>query len=327
MLRKIGKLELDKEIESLLAAYEIIAPFEIPAKGIFYEAINKDSVKDIYWGDLFTTEPVKKFFLWPSEYFSLEELPPVSQKKRIVLGVRPCEAKGLELLDKIFDADYKDSFYINNRQRTLIIGLVCNQPQKGCFCTSLDGSPVESRGMDVLLFREKESFVVEIISQAGKDIFSSLGKELTSEEDKSWALSKEKLIGNLNKKKIPSLKELDNIFVSDYWGQVSGTCLSCGICTYLCPTCHCFDLVDEARKKLRCYDGCAFSDFTLEASGENPRPSKKERYRQRVYHKFNYFKKNFSENLCVGCGRCIRFCPVKIDISEVVSKAPVSNNL
>ena len=80
--------------------------------------------------------------------------------------------------------------------------------------------------------------------------------------------------------------------------------------------------MDEKRKRMRCYDGCAFADFTAEASGENPRPTKRERYRQRVYHKFDYFKKNFGENLCVGCGRCIRHCPVKIDISEIIDKAP-----
>jgi len=117
---------------------------------------------------------------------------------------------------------------------------------------------------------------------------------------------------------------LDKIFEHEYWQEVSRACLSCGICTYLCPTCHCFDLVDEERKRLRCYDGCSFPDFTLQASGENPSPTKKERYRQRVYHKFDYFKKNFGENLCVGCGRCIRYCPVKIDIAEIVANAPIS---
>ncbi|MBU3911258.1 MAG: 4Fe-4S dicluster domain-containing protein, partial [Candidatus Omnitrophica bacterium] len=135
-------------------------------------------------------------------------------------------------------------------------------------------------------------------------------------------LDKDKML-TLVKKKIKTPENLDKVFESGYWDEVSKPCISCGVCTFLCPTCHCFDLVDEERKKLRCYDGCSFPDFTLEASGVNPRPTKKERYRQRVYHKFDYFKKNFGENLCVGCGRCIRYCPVKIDIADIVDKAPI----
>ncbi len=332
MIQKIvTKEELYKLLDSLLQDFEVIGPKELASRGFFYETIKNP--QDLYLGEGFTTEPVKKFFLSPSEWLlksqfkdgkdSLEEIS-LPDNKRLIIGVRPCEARGLVLLDKVYDSEYKDDFYVHNRKRTIIVGLSCIKPNRTCFCTSMEGSPVESRGMDAILHETEKGFILEIVTDKGKDIFGSLGQDLSEDEIKSWELDKEKR-ENLVKTKIKIAKPeiLDKIFESDYWKKVSLSCLSCGICTYLCPTCHCFDLVDEKRRRLRCYDGCAFSDFTLEASGVNPRPSKKERYRQRVFHKFDYFKKNFGENLCVGCGRCIRYCPVKIDISEIVDKAPV----
>jgi ferredoxin len=331
MLKIITKEDLDKTLTSLLSDFEIIGSRELSHKGIFYEPIT--DLKDLYWGEGFATEPVKKFFLSPWEYLFkgrydhgkevLEDLS-LPENKRIIIGVRPCEAMGLTLLDKVFNAEeYKDEFYLNNRKRTILVGLSCLKPNKSCFCTSLGGSPASNRGLDALIFPVGNDLIIEIISESAKEIFDSKGRDLSKEETKAWEADKQRIKESLTCRiKVP--ESLDSIFESGYWGDVSGACVSCGICTFLCPTCHCFDLVDEKRKRLRCYDGCAFGDFTMEASGVNPRPSKQERYRQRVFHKFDYFKKNFKENLCVGCGRCIRHCPVKINIAEIVANAPIS---
>ncbi len=344
MPRIITKEDLYKLLDSLVKDFEVIGPQELPNKGIFYQRIM--NTEGLYLGDGFTIEPIKKFFLSPSEWLFKEKYKegnnvlediPLPKNKRIVIGVRHCEVRALSLLDKVFDSEYKDSSYINNRKRTTIIGLSCAQPDKYCFCTSMGGSPAETSGMDAVIFatggspesvrgehnrgRIENRFVVEMLTDKGKDIFGSVGKELNESAIKAGESDKEKRRKLLEKKiKVP--ESLDAVFESDYWNKVSFSCIGCGICTFLCPSCHCFDLVDEERKRLRCYDGCAFSDFTLEASGVNPRPAKKERYRQRVFHKFDYFKKNFGENLCVGCGRCIRHCPVKIDIAEIVANAP-----
>lgn len=330
MLKIISKEDIHKILTSLLSDFEIIGPRAISGKGIFYEPLT--DMKDLCWGEGFAMEPVKKFFLSPSEYLFkgrydygnevLEDLP-LPGNKRLIIGVRPCEAIGLTLLDKVFNTeDYKDEFYLNNRKRTILVGLSCLKPDKSCFCTSLGGSPVSSRGLDALFFPIGNEFIIEIIAERAKDIFGSLGRDLSKEETKAWVADKERRKESLDYR-IKAPESLDKIFESEYWSHISQACISCGICTFLCPTCYCFDLVDEERKRLRCYDGCAFCDFTLEASDVNPRPTKKERYRQRVYHKFDYFKKNFGENLCVGCGRCIRFCPVKMNIAEVVDKIPL----
>jgi sulfhydrogenase subunit beta (sulfur reductase) len=326
MLRITGKDELYQAIDRLLGRFEVIGPRDLTGKGIFYQPIARAA--DLYLGASFTIEPVKKYFLSPSEYIfkagqEVGEEIALVEKQRLIIGVRPCEARGLTLLDKVFDSEYKDKFYMNNRRNTVIVGLSCLKPDGDCFCVSMGGSPVENRGMDAIIFDTGKDFIIETVSEKGKDILGALGSEFSEAEKKSWSEEKEKRRLGL-KRKVNVPETLGPIFESDYWRKVSFPCLSCGICTYLCPTCHCFDLVDEERKKLRCYDGCAFADFTLEASGVNPRPTKKERYRQRVFHKFEYFKKNFGEDLCVGCGRCIRHCPVKIDIADIVDKAPLS---
>ncbi len=108
-----------------------------------------------------------------------------------------------------------------------------------------------------------------------------------------------------------------------YWQKMAAQCLSCGICTYVCPTCYCFTITDEIEnlrgERLRSWDSCMFYHYTLEASGHNPRPSKLNRYRNRVGHKFSYIPEKYDGLIgCCGCGRCIRSCPVSIDIRQVV---------
>lgn len=281
MQKIITKKDLENKIKELLKDFEIIGPRQISNKGIFYQSIMNP--EDLYLGDGFAIEPIKKFFLNPSEWLFkegfkegsdiLEDLP-LKEFKRIIIGVRPCEVRGLTLLDRVFDSDYKDNSYINNRKRTIIIGLACASPDRTCFCTSMGGSPVESHGMDALMFESEDGFTIEIITEKGRALFASSGDNLNEDKKKLWEQEEEKIKNSIKrKKKIP--ESLDKIFEDDYWDAVSKPCLSCGVCTYLCPTCHCFDLVDEERKRLRCYDGCAFADFTLQASGENPRPTKK----------------------------------------------------
>jgi len=190
MQKIINKKDLFNQLSELLKDFEIIGPKELTNKGIFYQPITV--LSELYLGNGFTIEPAKKFFLEPSSCLLgyqqtnevLVEDIPQSEKKRIVLGVRPCEARGLTLLDKVFDSDYKDNFYIHNRKRTIIVGLACSSPDRSCFCTSMGGSPVESPGMDALLFDIEGRFIVEVITDKGEDIFSAIGEELKDDEKK-----------------------------------------------------------------------------------------------------------------------------------------------
>jgi len=259
-----------------------------------------------------------------------ETLP--QQQPTVIFGVRPCDAKAIILMDKVFGGDFVDPYYWNRKNQTILVGVTCNSPPSpNCFCLSVNGSPHSKDGLDILLTDMEDRYFVESLTEKG-DKLLNLGKSLF---DKSTAKDKKELAKiqadsekNL-KRQLKSAKKISSVlkdmFESSYWDQESMSCLRCGICTYLCPTCHCFDMNDEVAgtsplkgKRTRTWDTCQFPDFTMHSSGHNPRPDKSSRLRQRMFHKFYYFPEWYKEFQCIGCGRCISKCPVGIDIIQVL---------
>jgi len=264
----------------------------------------------------------------------------LQEERRIIFGVRPCDARAVALLDHVFDGDpdaepatapggdrvYQDPYFANRRKNTLMIGLACNQPLSTCFCTSVGGGPFSTDGLDQLWTDLGDRYLVEAVSERGKAFLSEVsglretGDEDVRQKDEIAARAEESLSG-------PDVQgitqKLDRMYDSPFWQKVDLSCLRCGACTYLCPTCHCFDIQDEGDRRegqrVRNWDTCQFSLFTLHASGHNPRTSGKERMRQRIMHKFNYYVENFGVIACVGCGRCVRECPVNLDIRAVLN--------
>jgi len=251
---------------------------------------------------------------------------PLPQEQTVVLGIRPCDAASLLLLDVVFDTpECEDPYYVRRRQNTVLIGLGCNRPQPTCFCTALGRGPFATEGLDLLFTDIGESYVVESITDRGEELLASHGqfRDATAAEldiAAGLAANAAKAISGPN---IEGIKEkLDAMYDDGFWNELAQRCLGCAVCSYLCPTCHCFDIVDEAvngnGRRVRNWDTCQFSQFTAHASGHNPRPSSKERMRQRVMHKFRYFVANHGQVACVGCGRCVRECPVNLDIRAVI---------
>jgi ferredoxin len=252
----------------------------------------------------------------------------VNNSEKAVFGIRPCDAKSLTILDPVFNKDIKDPFYITKRKNLLLIGMSCTTPYSNCFCTSFNDSPASSKFVDILLTDIGDKYFVEVNSEKGKKIIKSkIFKPSTNADD-----SKKKEVEMKAKKAIMRFQKTDNIaekldkiFENPFWKEVADKCLRCGTCTYLCPTCHCFDIQDESTMteggRVRVWDTCMIPEYTLQASGYNPRPTRMNRVRNRVYHKYNYFPKNFDIIACVGCGRCIENCPVNIDIIDVVTRA------
>jgi sulfhydrogenase subunit beta (sulfur reductase) len=257
------------------------------------------------------------------------------EKPCIVLGVRPCDARALTLLDRVFQDDFEDPYYRARRSAALLVGLACSTPPSpGCFCLSVGGSPFSSEGLDVLLVDLGDRYLVESFTPGGDSLIRGL-KDVFSEptaEDRQTAerlkVESEKEIKRQVSEVGAIPAKLKDMYDSPFWEEESLRCIRCGICTYLCPTCHCFDINDETSSsvplrgtRVRTWDTCQFPDFTMHSSGHNPRPDRASRLRQRILHKFLYFVERHNVYQCTGCGRCVTACPVGIDITEVLNKA------
>ncbi|MBN2282881.1 MAG: 4Fe-4S dicluster domain-containing protein [Deltaproteobacteria bacterium] len=247
----------------------------------------------------------------------------------ILFGVRPCDARSFVLLDAVFnDPTYKDPYYIERREKTTIVSLGCvNPPYTTCFCTSVGGHPLSSEGADVMLTEMEEGYLAEFLTEKGEKLLARLGdlsaadQGLDEKKKEISAAAEGKIKSHIPGKEIKPW--LDENFEHPFWDTIHKSCLACGTCTYLCPTCHCFDITDEVKgdggQRIRSWDSCMSWLFTMETSGHNPRPSQKERWRQRLMHKFRYFVDRYGAIACVGCGRCVMYCPVNIDIRKIVT--------
>jgi len=261
-----------------------------------------------------------------------EVLPEVSPT--VIFGVRPCEARAAWMLDEVFGGEFKDAHYWRHRDQTTLVGFTCTTPpSENCFCTSVEGSPHSEKGLDLLLTDLGERFYVQSLSEKGEKLISA-ARALFEEPDagarkqvKAVQAEAEKKIKRHLKDARSIAEKLKGMFDSPLWDEESMSCLRCGVCTYLCPSCHCFDINDELDnpaplqgRRVRTWDTCQFPDFTMHSSGHNPRPDKASRLRQRLLHKFQYFVQVYDKFMCVGCGRCISLCPVGIDIIKVLDK-------
>ena len=330
----LSKGDLSKFVDELIKKNKVFAPVT-NNDTIIYKEIKKPSEMNL---DFINSEyPPKALMLHQTE--TLFKFTPGTKgkiesvdldEKKVIFGIRPCDAKSFDILNPVFTKDFEDPYFINRKKNTLLVGLSCIKPGVNCFCTSFDDSPASSKSVDILLTDIGDKFYAEIISDAGKQVIKGAGKlfKPATESDTKKKKDAEKLAIETIKRQQKTegiVEKLDKIFEHKYWKDVAAKCVGCGTCTYLCPTCHCFDIQDESTltkgARIRVWDTCMNPEYTLHASGFNPRPARINRVRNRVYHKYNYYPKNFDVIACVGCGRCIDLCPVNIDIIDVVTTA------
>jgi len=249
---------------------------------------------------------------------------------RVILGVKHCDARGLQVLDEVYKWDYIDTDYLKRRENTVIISPRCGRAGLHCFCTSLDYDVEHSDALDVAVVKGLDGKIyIQAHTEKGEHFLKenssrlNTGNGSVSEEMKKQY---ESFAGSFRLKM--DYKEINEHmqerFESPAFGEVSSTCISCNTCAFVCPTCHCFKISDEKIRdegiRYKSFDSCNNIYFTLMAGGHNPRPVKYRRWRQRAMHKFVYYKERFGVNLCVGCGKCTVSCPVNISIFEVVNK-------
>lgn len=326
----IKKSELNALLDRLAGQCQVFAPVK---KGLdfYFAPIRSGAEADFSYGN--SVIPPKEVLFPPTEALftyavgdaaaDLQEC--LDTGKKVIFGLRPCDAQSFLLLDKVFCGDqYRDPYYLTRRDNTVLVGLGCNEPRTTCFCTSLNGGPFGTAGLDLLLVDTGDQYVVEAVSAKGKDFAAGLNLPPAGGDDRAAAAKVKEAAVISCTINLAGLKEkMDGNYNDPVWDLVYERCLGCGACTYSCPTCHCFDIVDEAKDaagcRIRNWDACMFGLFTLHGSGHNPRPTQKERFRQRFMHKFKYFVDNFAAVACVGCGRCIVSCPVNIDIRQVLA--------
>jgi ferredoxin len=331
MKLKLDKKDLRPFLEVLMADADLYGPVELAEGVSVYKKI--DRPEEIGLGILNPQKPAKDIFFPQSEVMfryekagkqtrvtSTEEI----KRGRVLFGARPCDIEAVSVIEKVFlGKEYTDVYFLEKRMKTTIIGVGCNQPLSTCFCTSTGGGPFLRTGSDLFFIDLGEAYLVEILSERGKAFREN--RFLKEADSKDLALARE--IEEKASQKISASvpiegidKRLDVMAESSFWDRVHEKCIGCGVCTFLCPTCHCFDIQDDALtgrgERVRSWDSCLFPLYSLETSGHNPRPSGRERTRQRIMHKFNYYPKNFGRVACVGCGRCILYCPVQFDIRQ-----------
>ena len=330
--RTIGKTELINFLAGLGSKYDVFAPVKKDGAICFEPLSSPEDVVFDYPNSLRT--PKEFFFPQAEVLFTFKgaerqtDKPAANTKPQVLFGLRPCDSKALLLLDSVFDQeDYQDPYYIEKRKNMVLVGLACRNPQSTCFCNSVGGGPFDKEGLDILVTElDDNRCYVEILTEKGEQLIaedSSFKTAKKSDAQQVESVKKEAEAKIPTKVALEGLKEkLDGMFDNPVWDRIHERCLGCAVCTYLCPTCHCFALLDEKvssqGQRIRNWDSCMFPIFTLEASGHNPRVSNRERMRQRIMHKFNYFVDNFGQTACVGCGRCLINCPVNMDIREII---------
>ncbi len=226
--------------------------------------------------------------------------------EQIVVAARPCDSAALPILDPLFGWDYQDRFFQQRRAKSTVVTFACATTDKHCFCTAVGGSPDNPAGSDAMLFPIEEGvFELRTYTEKGEKLFAGVGDE----SDKQGSACDAPEV-NFDVSKVAEW--IRGNFASPVWEKVSLRCVGCGACAFVCPTCHCFDIVDEGSynkgQRVKNWDSCQEAMFTLHASGHNPRGTQGKRQRQRLTHKFVTYPEKFQYYLCTGCGSCSRSC-------------------
>jgi sulfhydrogenase subunit beta (sulfur reductase) len=350
------KTGLQDIFEALLeASYTVVGP-TIDQEAIVYEPINDIGELPIGWTDdqgpgeyrirrrddgkyfgyvvgpttwkKYLYPPETKLFSCQRKNGSFNIRRSDGQHKYAFIGVRGCELAAIAIQDHILlEGQFHDPHYKDRREHTFVLAVNCTEPGETCFCSSMNSGPQCRSGFDLALTELAESFLVEVGSEVGAEMLSECswrpaGAFEMNQAGKLMDKAALEMGRSLETDDLPDL--LYTNLDSPRWDDVAQRCLSCTNCTMVCPTCFCVDVQDvsdlsgENTERIRVWDSCFNSDYSY-VHGGNTRPNIRSRYRQWLTHKMASWIDQFGEIGCTGCGRCITWCPVGIDLTEEIA--------
>ena len=331
---KIAKENLSALFQMIAAEQELYLPVKIGGQANF--AVWKEDA-EVDLDTLKTVKSPKDAFFPQSENLytcyregkKIKIEPEELQKQNfVVFGMRACDIKGVEVLDKVFLAEPVDTFYAVRRAHGTIVAMACHEPEETCFC-KVFGVDCAEPVADVATWMVEGELYWKALTEKGEALTKKVGSLLTDADEAKVEAEKEAIRSIVEKLPYSDLSlegwngdVLMEKFESPIWEELYKPCLACGTCTFVCPTCQCYDIKDydtgHGIQRYRCWDSCMYSDFTMMAHGNN-RTSQMQRFRQRFMHKLVYFPANNDGMYsCVGCGRCVEKCPSALNIVKVI---------
>ncbi|RLI93805.1 MAG: sulfite reductase [Candidatus Altiarchaeales archaeon] len=328
-MKRIRKKDIEKFIYELKRRYEVIAPVEENGK-VFFKILGEND--DITLNYTNSCIPPKEFFIPEREQlFRFREindniaiysnLSDICERERIIFGIRPCDVNALLILDNVAKDCFEDTYYFKRRDNTILIAIECTEPSDECFCSTFNTGPSLDKGADLILTDIGDSYLVNAKTKKGNKILNFKFFEDADEKDEKIADRR--------------IRDAKNVEIKNIGGQIkpeilkhfSRRCLSCYSCTYICPTCYCFDVVDKfnifdnSGERIRCWDSCMSPSFSRMAGNVNPRDDKHKRFINRINHKLIYMYERYKVFGCVGCGRCTINCPSGISMFAIIKYA------
>ena len=260
------------------------------------------------------------------------ETPLPEDKPRVILGAWLPDTQAIQVLDRVMlspskhDKGFVDPYYARRRENLTLVAVIPAEMRWSWFCGSVDDVESWKANVDAVMYDLGDKFYFEPISDKGADILrqaqdaQDASEADTAKKNELWATFKD--TGALP---FAGKALYENLAWDDpVWAEIAEKCIACGMCSYMCPSCSCFDIQDETCgtcvERYRCRDTCQFEDFTLMGHGHNPRTTQLPRSRQRLLHKFRYQHEQFGVVGCTGCGRCVELCPVNVDIRDVLTR-------
>lgn len=333
---KISRNKLNDAFEKISAFSDLFLPVK-KAGEVNYDKYENGA--EVSLDTLKTVKSAKDFFFPQSETmmkFKVSgkniEIKDIREEKDdfVLFGVRACDFASFSVLDNVFLQEPVDTFYKARREAATIVTLACSKPETSCFCNAFNIDASNPEG-DATGWLDDKYLYLNANTEKGEKLLESI-KEFSEADDGSKVEEMKKSTReiieklpyshiDLSKFKPENLNELFNLPV---WQELSEACLGCGACTFVCPTCQCFDIRDfktnDGVNRFRCWDSCMYSDFTQMAAA-NSRTTQMQRYRQRFMHKLVYYPSQYNGTYsCVGCGRCVNKCPQHLNILKVIKK-------